>query len=121
MKEYLTNRSTADDLIRLKKSIQFICEVVQSYTLGLYDHVGFSCAIAISKAEELRDRVSPFCPAREIFNRLIGTLKQLSSGDCTVCGHAEEHLSAIGHYFNLHQYSLTRRIASNEEPTVPNR
>ena len=74
MKEYLTNRSDADELIRLKKSVQFIYEIVQSYSAGLFDHIGFSCAIAMAKAEELRDQVSPFCPAYQFLGNLIQVL-----------------------------------------------
>ncbi len=116
MKEYLTIYSAADELVRLKKAIQFIYEIVQSYEVESFDHVGFSCALALSKAEELKDRISPFCPAYGYIENLIETLKQLYSGDRTVCQRAEERLVAISSYFNLHQHSLIRHIDSNKEP-----
>ena len=120
MKNRLTNRSAANELVKLKKSVQFIQEVVQSYAEALFDHVGFSCALAISKAEELRERVSPFCPAYVMFGDLIEALKELYSGNHVVCKRAEDQLAAINKYFNLDQYVLIRRKEDQSEPAVPN-
>ena len=119
MKEYLTNRSPADELVRLKKSVQFIYEIVRSYANGPFDHVGLSCALAISKAEELKGRVSPFCPAYEILNNLIQTLKQLYSGDRETCQRAEAYLAAISNYFNLPQNSSPRRMRPDDKSSLP--
>src|SRR3989338_1477389 len=108
MKQFLTHHSGPDQLLRFKKSIQFIQEVVRSYGSGLYDHIGFSCALAISRAEELRDQVSQFCPAYQSLDELVEVLKQLYKGD-SVYSEAERHLEAISAYFNLERYALVRR------------
>ncbi len=101
----LTNHSNADELLRLKKAVMFIREVVRSYEIGLYDHVGFSCALAISKAEELKGRVARFCPVISSFDLLIEGLNDLSQGKKTV-NQTSEALDEISAYFKLDRYSL---------------
>ena len=120
MKQYLNHHSPPDELIRLKKSLQFIREVVDSYGAGLFDHIGFSCALAISKAEELRDYVSPFCPAHNVFQSLIRTLKRLYYDDRRAYIEAERQLDAISAYFNLNRYFLVRRPQNRLESAVHN-
>ena len=108
MKQCLTSYSEPDQLLRLKKSLQFIQEVVHSYALGLCEPIGFSCALAISRAEELRDQVSQFCPAYRSLDNLVEVLKQFYEGDSPYLD-AQRHLEAISAYFNLERYALVRR------------
>ena len=112
MKRNLTSYSEPDQLLRFKKSLQFIHEVIRSYESGLCDHVGFSCALAISKAEELKDQVSRFCPAYRSLDGLIGTLKQLYSGDSAYT-EANRYLKAISAYFDLEKYVLVPRVKNS--------
>ncbi|GEM_PF-4452607 len=114
MEEKLNIHSNPNDLIRLKKSLQFIREIVRSYEIGLYDHIGFSCVIAISKAEELRNEVSHFCPAYPAFGQLIEALKNLSEKREGI-ETAIEALEKIHSYFGLDRYSLIPKPGS--EPT----
>lgn len=107
-RHYLTRHSNPDELLRLKKSLQFIHEVIRSHEPGLYNHVGFSCAIAFSKAEELKDQISPFCPAYASLGRLIEALRRLSV-DPSALAEAKCHLEAIGTYFGLEKYALVPR------------
>ena len=120
MKKHLNHHSAADELVRLKKSLQFIREVVDSYGAGLFDHIGFSCALAISKAEELREHISPFCPARHFFDDLIRALKRLYYEDRAAYREAKCQLDKISTYFNLDRYFLTRRPQNSLESTVHN-
>ena len=108
MKQCLTSYSEPDQLLRLKKSLQFIQEVVRPYALESCGPIGFSCALAISRAEELRDQVSQFCPAYQSLDELVEVLKQLYKGD-SVYSEAQRHLEAISAYFNLERYALVRR------------
>ena len=109
MKQHLTRYSEPDELLRVKKSLQFIYEVVKSYEERLYDHVGFSCAIAISKAEELKDQVSKFCPAHSSLKDLIEALRQLDGGE-SARAEAKRRLEVISVYFGLEKYTLVSRI-----------
>ena len=109
MKKYLTDRSMPGELIRFKKPLEFIWEVVRSYQAGVMDHIGFSCAIATSKAEELKNLVSPFSPAFKQFEQLTQGLKCLYCGDRSVACELERVIEEIEAYFKLDQYSLVRR------------
>ncbi len=111
MEGNLTIHSSLNDLLRLKKSLQFIREVVRSYEIGLYDHVGFSCAIAISKAEELEDCVSRFCPVYSSFGELVRFLKGLYE-ERTGSREAVQLIEKISAYFDLARYELIPRQAS---------
>ena len=108
VEENLTNHSHPNDLLRLKKSLQLIQEVVRSYEVGLYDHVGFSCAIAISKAEELENIVSRFCPVYPAFGQLILALKGLHE-ERTGGPEAVQAIEKINSYFGLDRYELIPR------------
>ena len=105
MRKYLTHHSAPGELIRLKKSIQFIQEIIQSYETKAFAHLGFSCALAISKAEELKDHVSPFCPGYPMFEKLIDGLKQIYEGH-DVSGEVKQYLEGIRAYFDLDKYLL---------------
>lgn len=108
MIHYVTHRSASNEFVRLKKSLQFIEEVVKSYETGAFAHLGFSCALAISKAEEWRDRVSPFCPASVLLADLADALRALYEGKET-WREARKYLKGIHDYFGLSRYSLVRR------------
>lgn len=105
MKENLTVHSSPNDLLRLKKSLQLIQEAVRSYEVGLYDHIGFSCALAISKAEELQNTISRFCPVYPVFGLLISALKELHE---TRRGGREavQSIEKINSHFSLDRYEL---------------
>ena len=105
MEGNLTIHSSPNDLLRLKKSLQLIQEVVRSYEIGLYDHIGFSCALAISKAEELQGAVSRFCPVYAAFGRLIEVLKELHH-ERKGGTEAKELIEKIKLYFELDRYEL---------------
>lgn len=105
MEGHLTIHSSPNDLLRLKKSLQLIQEVVRSYEVGLYDHVGFSCALAISKAEELKNVVSRFCPVYPAFSKLISALKGLHERH-EGREDAVQSLEKINSYFALHRFEL---------------
>ena len=113
MRKYLTDRLDPSQLVRLKKSIQWIRHVVDSYQTGSFDHVGFSCAIAVSKAEELKNYVSPFSPAHPLFQNLIQALGEISK-DGSASARAEDSLNAIHAYFDLGHLSFTQRSYCNE-------
>lgn len=108
MIDYVTQRSASDELLRLKKSLQFIEEVVRSYETGAFRHLGFSCALAISKAEEWRDRVSPFCPASVLLADLACVLRALYAGK-KVWKEVRQYVKRIYDYFGLGRYRLVRR------------
>ncbi len=105
MEGNLTIYSNPNDLLRLKKSLQFIQEVVRSYEVGLYDHVGFSCAIAVSKAEELKNAVSRFCPVYPVFGKLISALQGLHDQH-QGREEAAQSIEKINSYFGLDRYEL---------------
>ncbi len=110
MEKNLSVHSNMNDLLRLKKSLQFIREVARSYEIGLYDHVGFSCALAISRAEELRGDISHFCPVYSAFGELVVHLKQLY--DQQVGGREIVHsIEKIISYFGLDRYELIPKQA----------
>lgn len=104
----LTIHSSPNDLLRLKKTLQFIREVARSYEIGLYDHVDFSCSIAITKADELKSCVPRSCPAYPFFSELISALKsfrvQQTSG-----AKAIQLIDQINSYFGLDRYELVPR------------
>ncbi len=105
---HLTNYSKPEDLIRLKKSLQFIEEVVKSYEAGLFQHVGLSSAIAISKAEDLRGQISQYCRAYPLLSDLIEVLNNMAlHGQANK--RAAELLQKISDYFQLERYSLNPR------------
>lgn len=116
MEGNLTIHSNPNDLLRLKKSLQFIQEVVRSYDMGLYDHIGFSCALAISKAEELEIAVSRFCPVYSAFGRLIEVLKELHEQH-KGGAEAKELIEKIKLYFELDRYELVPKTNPALEDT----
>lgn len=105
MNRHLTTHSDPNDLLRLKKALQFIREVARSYEIGLYDHVDFSCSIAITKAEELKNCVPRFCPAYPAFGELICALKNFRVQQ-TGGGQAVQLIDQINSYFGLERYGL---------------
>lgn len=109
----LTVHSNPNDLLRLKKTLQFIREVARSYEIGLYDHVDFSCSIAITKAEELKSYVAHSCPVYPLFGELISALKKFRVQQ-TGGTKAIESIAQINSYFGLDRYEL---IPKQSPPT----
>ena len=116
MGKYLTSYSDSHELVKLKKGLLLVEEVIRTYSIGVISHVGFSCALAISKAEELKLHVSPFCPAHHFFVKLIEALHGLYEGK-KVSEEARQHLDAINGYFALERHSLIRRQTSSTQPS----
>jgi hypothetical protein len=108
MNQYLSKRSEAVDLLRLKKALYFIRLVVSDYGTGIYDHLGFSHALATSKAEELREQVDPFCPVEGAFGGLVEAMKKLVE-DSSAFIEAERCLDEISGYFELERFAMLRR------------
>ena len=103
--------------MRLKKSLRFIQEVIRSYETGVFSHVGFSCALAISKAEELRDQISPSSKAWQLFGELAETLHELYEGR-DVFRRVQEYLNTIRDYFKLDRYSIIPHDKTRLESSI---
>lgn len=99
---------TMDELARLKKTLLFIRNVITDYQANSYDHVGFSHALALSKAEELEVRVEPYCPAYSAFQGLTRSMKQFFS-DRSAISEAEQYLDAIFKAFELERVLFVKR------------
>ena len=97
-----------DELLRLKKALQFIRQVIQDYARNPHYHLGFSLALATSKAEELSFLVEPFCPAKNAFQKLVEAMKVMSLEPSKV-SEAERCLDQIFSCFELEHLSLIRR------------
>ncbi len=115
MEKKLTIHSDINDLLRLKKALQFIGEVVRSYEIDLHDHVGLSCVIAISKAEELKSQVSRFCPVYSAFEELAALLKHLCDMR-TGSREAQKSIEKISSYFTLDRYELIPKPIAPQKP-----
>ena len=111
MESPLTNYSTPNELLRLKKALAFIREVLRSYELGLHDHVGFSCALAISKAQELQSQVAEFSCSSPMFETLVEGLNELYQGRSQAIRKVSDALDDIHAHFELERYSLVSRSA----------
>ena len=105
----LTKNSSPDELLRLKKTVRSIGDLLRALSHTSYDHLGFSYALAVAKAEELKDQVSPFCPAQTAIQDLIQALKMFSSHPTTAREMAERSLESIDRYFDLGRYLLLKR------------
>ena len=104
----ITNHSHPQELLRLKKIIQSIHGILRTWIAHSYDHLGFSQAVAVAKAEELCELVSPFCPAHANLVQLLNALKRLPN-DPSACLKAAHELETVSRYFDLDRYLLTRR------------
>lgn len=102
----LNHYSKPEELLRVKKTLQFIYEVVRSYRMGLHEHVGFSCAMAISKAEEMLSQISNVCPAYSCVEELIKSLNDLYLSQVGQ-DRAFEALDKIHSYFHFERYVMT--------------
>ena len=98
--------SSSDELARLRKSLDFIRDVVRSYHGNSWEHIGFSCALAAARAEEMKARLSQFCGVRVHFDQLVDSLKLLGREGKKASLEAERHLEAIYRDLKLDQYSF---------------
>ena len=108
MTNHLSHDTTVAELLRLKKALQFIRQVVRDYGSNTFNHLGFSHALAASKAEELRDQIEPFCPAHKAFQELVKAMHMLPT-DPQSASSAERCLDEIAAYFALDTIVLIRR------------
>ena len=107
-KKYLTPSSEPEELIRLKKSLEFIREVLRTYELGLFDHLGLSHALALSKAEEWQDRIARSSPAYSLWDTLVQGLKILTL-EPAAPKKVTQALQAIWSHFDFDRYQFVSR------------
>ena len=106
MIEYLIGRDTTKDiLIRLKKAIQFIHEVVEDYNKRPIHHLNFALMLAISKAEELCDQVDPFCRTYPSFKELAEVIRDVPNSH-EAREAVEKCIAEIRRYFDLEHVVL---------------
>lgn len=82
-----------------------IRKLLLSYQDGFYDHVGFSCAVAAAKAEEIKGQVSKSCPVYPLFEDLTDVLKKLYEKR-EKADEAIEIVDRIASYFDLKRFHL---------------
>ena len=97
-----------DELARLKKALLFIRNVVSDYRVNAFEHISFSHALAVSKAEELKKSVEPYCPVYNAFQGLTHSIKRLPL-DGAAALEAEHFLNVIYASFELERVIFLKR------------
>lgn len=100
--------SARNDLFRLKKAVQFIRAVLCDFREYSFGSLSFALVLAISKANEFKDQIDMFCPAREAFLDLAQILKSVPHNRESIVL-AEQKIDQINACFELDQIKFLRR------------
>lgn len=108
MENNISRDSARNELFRLKKAVQFIRQVLGDFRKNSPGNLSFALVLAVSKANEIKEQIDSFCPARQAFSDLAQVLKTVPNDRLSI-SMAEQKIDQITAYFELDQIEFVRR------------